>query len=115
MDDAFRKVAALGLPGVMLVIAMATTGFAGAAAITTALAVLGGPFGMLGGIGILGITALVADSLAKVGIEGFLRGIYCERRKAESRERLVREIQGLPISDDLKRLLKDVVGSGCGC
>jgi hypothetical protein len=115
MDDAVRKIAALGLPGVLLVIAMATTGFAGAAAITTALAALGGPFGMLGGIGLLGITALVTDALAKVGIEGFLRQVYCERRKEESHDRLLEEIQGLLISDDLKRLLREVVKTGCGC
>lgn len=115
MDDAVRKIAALGLPGVLLVIAMATTGFAGAAAITTALAALGGPFGMIGGIGLLGITALVTDALAKVGIEGVLRQVYCERRKVESRDRLLEEIQGLLISDDLKRLLREVVNTGCGC
>ena len=72
MDEVIRKVAALGLPGVMLVITMAATGFAGAAAITTALAALGGPFGMLGGIGLLGVMTLVADVLAKVGIDVFL-------------------------------------------
>jgi hypothetical protein len=38
MDEAVRKIAALGLPGVIFLIAMATTGFTGAAAITAALA-----------------------------------------------------------------------------
>ena len=42
IDDVVRNVADLGLPGVILVITMAATGFAGAAAITTALAALGG-------------------------------------------------------------------------
>jgi hypothetical protein len=47
MDEVVRKVAALGLPGVLLAITIATTGFAGGAALTTALATLGGPVGML--------------------------------------------------------------------
>ena len=34
MDEFVRKAAALGLPAIMLVIVMATTGLAGAAAIT---------------------------------------------------------------------------------
>lgn len=109
MDEVIRKVAALGLPGVMLVITMAATGFAGAAAITTALAALGGPFGMLGGIGVLGVMTLVADVLAKVGIDVFLAQVYHQRAQSESKEDLLREIDGLPVSDDLKNRLKWVV------
>lgn len=55
MDEVVKKVAALGLPGVILVVTMAVTGLTGAAAITAALAALGGPFGMLGGITVLGM------------------------------------------------------------
>jgi hypothetical protein len=69
MDEVIKKVAALGLPGIVLVIVMATTGLTGAAAITTALAILGGPAGMLGGIAVLGLTGLITDGLAKVGLE----------------------------------------------
>ncbi len=106
MDEVIRKVAALGLPGVTLVITMAATGFAGAAAITTALAALGGPFGMLGGIGVLGVMALVADALSKYGIDTLLAGIYLERSKTESRQKLCKEIDDLAVSCDLKIKLK---------
>lgn len=41
MDKIFSKVAALGVPGLVLVIAISATGLAGGAAITTALAALG--------------------------------------------------------------------------
>ena len=50
MDEFVRKAAAMGLPAVMLLVIMGTTGLFGAAAITTALAALGGPAGMLGGM-----------------------------------------------------------------
>ena len=49
MDKIVSKVAALGVPGLVLVIAINATGLAGGAAITTALAALG-PGGMKGGI-----------------------------------------------------------------
>ena len=89
---------------------MAATGFAGAAAITTALATLGGPFGMIGGIGLLGVAALIADALGKCGIDAILTEVYKERKKTESIESLCREIHGLLISNDLKRKLKEVIG-----
>ena len=44
---------------------MAATGLTGAAAITAALAFLGGPAGMLGGIAVLSLTGLIADALNK--------------------------------------------------
>jgi hypothetical protein len=112
MDEVIRKVVALGLPGVLLAIAIATTGLAGGAALTTALALLGGPFGMLGGIALLGIGGLVADAVAKVGIDNFLVAVYSERRQNEPHEQLLHEICNLPISDDLKNILKQVVVDG---
>ena len=82
MDELAKKIAALGLPGVILVVIMASTGLTGAAAITTALAFLGGPAGMLGGIAVLGLTGLITDALAKVGLEDLLTGVYCLRRQS---------------------------------
>jgi hypothetical protein len=113
MDEVIRKVAALGLPGVLLAITIATTGFAGGAALTTALATLGGPVGMIGGIAVLGVAGLVADAVAKVGIQNFLVGVYCKRRETEQRDQLLNEIKKLPISQDLKNALTLVVINGC--
>src|SRR5512141_2563374 len=105
MDEVVRKVAALGLPGVILLTTMAATGFTGAAAITAALAALG-PAGMLGGIAFLGVVGIASEALTKYGLEALLKGIYCERKKhGESTNQLVCEIEQLWISDDLKRCL----------
>ena len=57
--------AAAGVPGLILFAAMAVSGFSGAAAITVALASIGGPAGMLGGIGILVSLGVV---IARYGI-----------------------------------------------
>ncbi|WP_293121161.1 restriction endonuclease [Moorena sp. SIO4G3] len=112
MDEVVRKVAALGLPGVILLITMATTGLTGAAAITAALAMLG-PFGMIGGIGFLGVVGIAADGLSKFGLEALLVGIYKQRQEeGESKASLCKEIKGLMVSHDLKRKLKAEVKNG---
>ncbi|BAY12236.1 hypothetical protein [Calothrix sp. NIES-2098] len=116
MDEVVKKVAALGLPGVILVITMAATGFTGAAAITAALAFLGGPAGMLGGIAVLGLTGLITDALAKVSLEDFLTAVYCQRRQTEPHGKLLEEIDSLSLFDgDMKDRLKTTVTDGCGC
>ena len=110
MDEIVRKLAGVGFPAVVLLIAMATTGLTGAAAITAALAMLG-PGGMIGGIVLLGIIGLASDALAKYGLEAVLTGVYQERlSNGENKLNLCREIDNLPISKELKLILKDSIG-----
>ncbi|MGV0028480.1 hypothetical protein [Phormidesmis priestleyi] len=116
MDELVKKIAALGLPGVVLIVVMATTGLTGAAAITTALALLGGPAGMLGGIAVLGLTALITDALAKVGLENLLTAVYCDRRHRAPHGKLLQELDALIILDgDIKDRLRLTIQDGCGC
>lgn len=109
MDQVVEKIVALGLPGVILLITMAATGLEATLAVPFALAILGGPFGMLGGLTFLGITALIGDSLSRYGVEAILSKVYLERRKTEPITGLFREIDSLPISDELKLKLKDEI------
>lgn len=110
MDEVIRKVAALGLPAVILTVVMASTGLAGAAAITSALAILGGSAGMLGGILALGTVGILTDLLAKFGIELVLMRIYEIRSEKENVEKLCQEIDNLPfISNELKQKVKTVI------
>lgn len=110
MDEAVRKIAALGFPGVVLLIAMATTGLTGAAAITAALAMLG-PGGMIGGIVFLGVIGIAADALSKFGLETLLVGVYRNRQEnGETLQTVRHEINGLFVSDDLKRKLREELG-----
>ncbi|MFB8798221.1 MAG: hypothetical protein U7126_29260 [Microcoleus sp.] len=118
MDKLVGKAAALGLPAIILLIVMATTGLTGGAAITAALALLGvplaavgGPAGMLGGIALLGIIGLATETLSKYGLEAVLIGIYRQRlQNGESRSRLCGEIRNLPISGEMKRRLDEEFG-----
>lgn len=119
MDKLVRKAAALGLPAIILLIVMATTGLTGGAAITAALALLGvplaavgGPAGMLGGIALLGIIGLATETLSKYGLEAVLIGIYRQRlQNGESRSRLCGEIRNLPLSGEMKRRLDEELSS----
>ncbi len=111
MDEIVRKIVALGLPGVVLIVTMATTGLTGAAAITAALAMLG-PGGMLGGILFLGVIGLASDSLSKYGLSEILKAVYLERYKnGENLQKLISEVNSLWVSEDLKRELNDVLVS----
>ncbi|MTJ15278.1 hypothetical protein FJR11_22480 [Anabaena sp. UHCC 0187] len=105
-DELVRKIASLGLPAVMFAVACsiaAGMGLAGGAVITTALALLGGPFGMVVGIGVLGISTLIGDAVAKFGIKKLLIGVYkVHLENGRSCSELSREIRSLWISEDLK-------------
>lgn len=109
MDELVRKIVSLGFPGVILMIAMATTGLTGAAAITAGLAMLG-PGGMIGGIAFLGIVGIASDVLSKYGLETVLKNVYLERKvKGKSTDELVTEINRLPISKELKCSLRESI------
>lgn len=109
MDKLVSKIAALGVPGLVLMTAIGATGLAGGAAITTALAALG-PGGILGGIATLGIIGLISEGIAQYGIDTIFSAVVKELyRKGETKEQLLQKIGRYPISKDLKRKLKEHV------
>lgn len=108
MDQIISKVAALGVPGLILVVAVSVSGFAGAAAITSSLAFLGGPFGMLGGIAVLGILGLISQGIAEYGFDRIFQGVVDELRKqGKSKSDIERELNKYPISGNLKAKVKE--------
>lgn len=108
MDQIVDKIAALGVPGLVLLVAMAITGWSGAAALTSALALLGGPFGMLGGVAVLGVLSLISKGLAEYGLEQLLQGVVERlRQRGRSVESIAREIEFYPISRGLKLKIRD--------
>jgi hypothetical protein len=106
MDEIVKKLAGLGLPGIILVILTVTAG-GSSAAVAAALTAIGGPFGIVGGIALLGLITVVGDTVAGYGIEAVLKAIYTERSKTESVRFLLKEIKDLPISEELKLRLKN--------
>lgn len=110
LDEVAKRIGSLGLPGVILVVTVSTSG-ATTYPIAFALAALGGPLGVFGGLGLLGLTTFVGDALTNYGIEVVLAAIYKDRRKQEAQEDLIKEVEGLPITQGLKLKLKQQIES----
>jgi hypothetical protein len=81
-DKLIGRLVALGIPALVLVAAIASTGLAGGAAIVAALAMLGGPLGMMGGVLVLGLLVLISHAVADYGFETVSCAYYaaCGRR-----------------------------------
>ena len=110
LDKVVSKIVALGVPGLVLLVAMAASGWAGGAAIVTALAILGGPAGMIGGIALLCVLALISNALAKYGFERiFQASVRRFREKGMSKEEILRKVESYPVSRDIKLKLRDAL------
>ena len=110
-DKAISKIAALGVPGLVFVAAVGTSGFAGAAAITAALASLG-PGGIVGGVAFLGVAVIITEVIAEKGFEFVFKAVIAELyAKGESKESILKKIDGYHISKKLKLTLKEKVES----
>ncbi|GLY46076.1 hypothetical protein Llac01_14530 [Leuconostoc lactis] len=108
MDELIKKIMGFGVPGIILTIAMSLSGYAGAAALTVALASLG-PFGMLGGIAVLGAIGFSADKITEYGIEKIAKGVVRERLKTQSKDELKKEIRKYYISKSMKLKICDFI------
>jgi hypothetical protein len=107
MEKVVGKIVGLGVPGLILLVAINATGLAGAAAITTGLAALG-PGGMIGGIVTLGITGFIADSIAEYGYEKIFHRVVQELyKRGETLPEIERKINKYPVSAKIKAKLKE--------
>ena len=109
MDELIKKVSALGIPGLIFVMVVAFSGLKGAAAITFALAALGGPFGMVGGIAVLGIAGLVTHTIAEKGTEAVLTSVVKEQFKTKSEDEIIDQVNKYWITKGLKLKIVDKV------
>jgi hypothetical protein len=110
-DKIIDKIVALGIPGLVLLIVIETMGVAGGAAIVTALAFLGGPFGMLGGITALGLILLISQALAKYGIEKIVMGVVAGLKEKGLRiDQIIDTVNKYPISKSLKLKIAGMLG-----
>ena len=106
-DALVSLLASLGVPGLVLWVAIVATGLSGAAAITTALAALG-PGGMIGGICVLGIIGLAAQGASKYSFEAVFKAVIKELyKRGETKETILSKIEKYKISYGLKLKLKE--------
>ena len=126
MDKIIDKIIALGVQGLVLLVAIHVAGFARAAALTTRLAVLGSlrspfpppfppppppPFPFpLGMIWYWYLLALIAKGISDYGFEKIYRGVI-DRMKAQGKTKgaILRQIDGYLISGSLKAKLKSYI------
>lgn len=112
LDSFASKIAGLGVPGLIFFTAYTaalSTGLAGAAAITAALAAIG-PGGMLVGIGIIGVSGMISEALTQFGFDAILskivKGLY---KKGETKDSIIHKIDNYKISKSLKQKLKEKI------
>lgn len=102
MERIVAKLAGLGVPSLIFVVAISTTGLTGAAAITAALALLG-PGGIIGGIAFLVVAGLITDAIAEFGADKLLTAVVKELYfRGESKESIKEKVKKYPVSKKLK-------------
>jgi hypothetical protein len=107
LDKAVSAIASVGVPGLVFLIVMGTSGLAGAAAMTFALSALGGPLGMAGGIAVLVGSPLVLWALSRYGWKKVAEMVIGKMvSEGRSKEAIWAEAQKMPISKGLKREVK---------
>ncbi|MEG4836797.1 endonuclease/exonuclease/phosphatase family protein [Microcoleus sp. B9-D4] len=106
MDYIIRNTITVGLPALMLFIAILATGKTGDAAVWSGLVKVGGSFGMLVGVCVLVFAGFVANYFSYFVVDTLLVRFYQKRRVLEQPEQLLIEIDKLPITNDLKIKLK---------
>ena len=112
LDKIISNLVGLGVPGLILLIAISTSGLVGAAAITATLSTFGFGFGMIAGVGVFGFSVIVSKAISKYGFEKIFKGtIKGLLDKGESKESIIIKINKYPISKDLKLKLIDLVNS----
>lgn len=107
MDKLVRKIAALGIPGLVLLYVIGLTGLAGGAAFTASLALLGGPLGMFGGLLVLGLGVLIVNGVSKYGLDILAIEVIKKLKKKHSIEKIRTVINKLPISKEIKRKINE--------
>ena len=111
MDKIVSKIATLGIPGLIFMVALSATGLAGGAAITAALAALG-PGGMIGGIATLGIIGLISEAITEYGFDTIFSAVVNELyKRGENIDSLLKKIDKYPVSKSLKSKLKEKLRS----
>ena len=109
MDKIVSKIVALGVPGLVLLLAIGATGYVGAASITTALCAIG-PFGMIGGIATLGLIGLISQAISEYGFEKIFVQVVKELvKKGETKESILLKINSYKLSKSLKLKLKEIL------
>ena len=104
IDKMIDKISFLGVPGLVFLVLLSFSPWAGGAAIMSTLSLLGGPFGAIAGIGVLLVFSKYGSKISALGYNKVISlVIHRMRSKGKTEEEIVEEIKSFPITDELKR------------
>ncbi|MGO3732097.1 MAG: hypothetical protein ACTJHC_02855 [Vagococcus sp.] len=101
MDKRLKKISALGVPSIVLIVAVSVSGVSGAVGVLVALSSLG-PFGIPGGILTLGLIGVISATITKYGTEFVIKAVVKEQLKKMTKDDIVDVLIEYPISEGLK-------------
>ena len=107
MDEFVERLAGIGVPALVFLIIMSTTGLAGAAAITATLALLG-PGGMIGGVITLTVIGAGASVISKYGYSAIITATCKKIMQKDNltQEQMYEKSDKYPITKGLKEKVK---------
>ena len=110
IDRIIDKLAPLGVPGLIFLVLMSFSPWAGGAAIMSTLALLGGPFGAIAGLGVLGVFSIYGKKISAFGYNRVIVLLIDRMKKqGKSADEIIQEIQKFPISDELKNKITNKI------
>lgn len=107
MDEFVERLAGIGIPALVFLIIMSTTGLVGAAAITATLSLLD-PGGMIGGIITLIVIGAGSSLIAKYGYSAIIMATCKKIMQKENltEDQMCEKIEKYPITKALKEKIK---------
>ena len=111
LDKIIDKISFLGVPGLVFLVLMSFSPWAGGAAIMSTLSILGGPFGAIAGIGVLMVFSKYGSKISSLGYNKVISMVIDRMRKnGKTRGEIVGEINRFPISEELKaKVIKEII------
>ena len=105
LERLVTETAALGVSGLILVMAVSSTGLVGAVAAAAGLAMLV-PGGMIGGMAAMGLALLISNGIAEYGLEAILEAVIKELlSEGHSKQSIKNEISKCWIATGMKHRL----------
>ena len=109
MDKVVSDIAAIGVPTLITKYMMSVSGKHGAPAFTTSMKALGCG-SMYRGIAILGVLGLATKRGLEFGMEKLAIAVVRQQvQEGESKETLMKEVEKLPVSSQLKAKIKQEI------
>lgn len=106
MEKIISKIAALGIPGLVLTVLFHFAG-GGLSGFLIAMSTLSFG-GFWGGFVTLGVIGLISQGLTEFGFDAIFTGVVKELyRRGETKVSIMSKIEGYPVSKSLKRKLKE--------